>query len=377
MEKPGEEPVDMISIKISCSVAEEGVEEPKLNIALASETQITKVNVFAEYSYGGKRYSFTDPVGRIFECPICQGVVKEAQSMRCCKKTFCKDCLDEALKRSSTCPLCRTEYPESYENGAIDDGVNDLKVLCLHHGKGCEWSGHLLHEPQHREEKCDYEEVECENKGSGCKVVCERRFMQQHVEEECDYREVSCEYCSEVQRVWEMGMHLEACPEHPVECVNGCEEEGLLCKNMIGHLAVCPEAVVDCPFKEMGCREDQLKRKDIQSHTTNAVSDHLALVMKTLVETKQHCEQAMQRQADTHKIETEGLKAQIQKLQVEAKANHKECNSETRGLKAHVQQLITVVDGHDTYIKRKLNAEQRRQAQTLPVPPLRRNPWPS
>ena len=65
--------------------------------------------------------------------------------------------------------------------------MNDLKVLCLHHGKGCQWSGHLLHEPQHREEKCDYEEVECENKGYGCETVGERQFMIQHLAEECVY----------------------------------------------------------------------------------------------------------------------------------------------------------------------------------------------
>ena len=130
------------------SVAEKRADEPKLNIARAWEPQLTKVAVFTEYNSGGKRYSFTDPVGHMCECQICQGVVKEAQSVRCCKKTFCKDCLDKALKKSSTCPLCRSENPMKYENDAIDDGVNNLKVLCLHHGKGCQWSGHLLHKPQ-------------------------------------------------------------------------------------------------------------------------------------------------------------------------------------------------------------------------------------
>ena len=308
-----------------------------------------------DYSYGSETYSFTEPVGRIFECPVCQGVVKEAQSVRCCKKTFCKRCLDEALKKFNKCPLCRTANPVSYENEAIDDGVNDLKVLCLHRGKGCQWSGHLLYEPQHREEKCDYEEVECENRGFGCGVVSERRFMKQHVVEKCAYREVTCEYCGELKKVWAMGAHLETCPKHPVECVNGCGEEGLLRRNLAGHLEFCPDTVVDCPFKEMGCRKGKLKRKDIQSHTTNAVSDHLALVMKTLVETKRHCEQAMKKQesyiaenkylkssieqlkieAGAYRMQTESLKARIDQLQVEADA-HRE---ETKGLKAHIEEL--------------------------------------
>ena len=300
-----------------------------------------------EYSYSGTIYSFTDPVGHIFECPICQGVVNEARSVKCCKKTFCKSCIDEALKRYSTCPLCRSADTVAYENDAIDMLVNDLKVLCLHHGKGCEWSGHLLYEPQHREEKCDYEEVECENRGLlglRCTVVCERRCMKRHMEEECKFRHVPCKYCSQLQLFVSMNWHVVTCPEHPFECANGCGEKGLLRRNIAGHLEVCPEAVVDCPFKEMGCSEDQLKRKDIQSHTTNAVSDHLALVMKSLVETKRHCEQAMQRQADTHKAQTDNLRAHIDQIQAEAVA-HRE---ETKALKACIKQLRTEVQTHNS-----------------------------
>ena len=272
---------------------------------------------FTECSYGGRNYVFTDPVGRMFECPICQGVVKKAHSVKCCKKTFCKGCLDEALKKFNKCPLCRTGNPTAYENDAIDDGVNDFKVLCFHHRKGCEWSGHLLHEPQHREEKCGYEKVKCEKWRIGCGVVDERRCMKKHMEEDCWYREVPCQYCGELQKVWKLECHLTTCPDHPVACVNGCQVEGLLLKNIDSHLEVCPEAVVDCPYIEMGCKEHQLKRKDVQSHTTSAVSHHLALVMKNLVETKQ----AMRELADAHKIETECLKARIDQLQVEADAH--------------------------------------------------------
>ena len=259
--------------------------------------------------------------------------------MRCCNKTFCKDCLREALGRYLTCPHCRNENPVAYNNDAIDMLVNDLKVLCLHHGKGCEWRGHLLYEPQHRTTECSYEEVACENWSSGCAVVCDRMLIKRHVKEECEWREIPCKYCSVPHAICKMKDHLRACPEHPVTCVNGCGEEGLLHKNIAGHLEVCPEAVVDCPFKEMGCHEGQLKRKDIQSHTTNAVSDHLALVMKSLVETKRHCEQAMQRQADTHKAQTDNLRAHIDQLQAEAVAHRDIHKTEIRHLNARIQKL--------------------------------------
>ena len=339
---------------------------------------------FTEYSYGGRNYAFTDPVSRMFECPICQGVVKKAHSVKCCKKTFCKGCLDEALKKFNKCPLCRTGNPTAYENDAIDDGVNDFKVLCFHHRKGCEWSGHLLHEPQHRQEKCGYAEVKCENWRIGCGVVDERRHMKKHMEEKCELREVACKYCGQFQRVHMMPLHIPICPDHPVACINGCQVKGLLRKNADSHQEVCPEAVVDCPFAEMGCNEKYLMRRDVQSHTTSAVSHHLALVMKNLVETKQ----AMQKQTDAHKTETECLKAHVQQLQVEAAAHRTtiehlkadvqqlqvqadarstqtdaltkqlqaEVNThkaETRGLKTHIQQLQTAVVNHETTLKPK------------------------
>ena len=295
---------------------------------------------FTEYSYGGRRYTFTDPMSRIFECPICQGVVKKAYSVKCCKKTFCKGCLDEALKKFNKCPLCRAERPLTYENDAIDDGVNDFKVLCIHHAKGCEWSGHLLHEPKHREDTCGYEEVKCEMWEMGCEVADERRYMKKHVVEECEYRNVSCEYCWDIQRVWEMETHLLSCPDYPVTCLSGCQVEGLLRKNVHSHQQVCPEAVVDCPFAEMGCKEVQLKRKDVESHTTSAMSHHLALVMKNLVEAKQ----AMQKQTDVHKSETECLKARTDQLQLDVDAYR----TQTECLKGEIQQLRTEADAYRT-----------------------------
>ena len=82
--------------------------------------------------------------------------------------------------------------------------------------------------------------------------------------------------------------------------LSGCEKEGMLHKNIENKptcMEVCPEAVVDCPLKEMGCSEDQLKRKDIQSPTTNCCVNHLALLMKIIVENNR-TKQAMQKQAD-------------------------------------------------------------------------------
>ena len=323
---------------------------------------------FTEYSYGGRRYTFTDPMSRIFECPICQGVVKKAYSVKCCKKTFCKGCLDEALKKFNKCPLCRAEYPLTYENDAIDDGVNDFKVLCIHHAKGCEWSGHLLHEPKHREDTCGYEEVKCEMWEMGCEVVDERRNMKKHAVEECGYRKISCVYCWDMQRAWEIETHLLSCPDYPVTCFSGCQVEGLLRKNIDSHQQVCPEAVVDCPFAEMGCKEVQLKRKDVESHTTSAMSHHLALVMKNCVEAKQ----AMQKQTDAHKSETEFLKARIEQLQVKVDAYRTRTDSVIKKLQAEVSAATKSSKGvvDDPEMERKKKRERRKEAGLKKTPAM-------
>ena len=147
----------------------------------------------------------------------------------------------------------------------------------------------------------------------GCTVVEEQRYMKKHMAKECKCRKVSCEYCREFQMAWELESHLTFCPKYPVACFRGCLEEGLLHKNVDSNQDVCLEAL---PFAEMGCKENQLKRKDGESHTTSVVSHHLVLVTKNLGETKQ----AMQELADAHKVETEHLKARIDQLQVEVDA---------------------------------------------------------
>ena len=103
-------------------------------------------------------------------------------------------------------------------------------------------------------------------------------------------------------------------------------------KNIDSHQQVCPEAEVDSPFAEMGCKEVQLKRKDVESHTTSAMSHHLTLVMKNLVEAKQ----VMQKQTDAHKSETEFLKARTDQLQLEADAYRTQTDSVIKTLQTEV-----------------------------------------
>lgn len=49
------------------------------------------------------------------------------------------------------------------------------------------------------------------------------------------------------------------------------------------HLAVCPEAEQDCPFKHYGCAVTD-KRRNLQEHEHSALREHMRLVLEKNVQ---------------------------------------------------------------------------------------------
>lgn len=58
---------------------------------------------------------------------------------------------------------------------------------------------------------------------------------------------------------------------------------------------VCPETVVDCHFREMGC-SFKVKRKDVQDHLDKRMSFHLVLAVQLIEEQKKEISQLKQQQ---------------------------------------------------------------------------------
>ncbi len=47
------------------------------------------------------------------DCPICLSEIRDNFTAVCCKKIFCKGCIDRWYNCNSTCPMCRCS---SYSN---------------------------------------------------------------------------------------------------------------------------------------------------------------------------------------------------------------------------------------------------------------------
>ena len=41
------------------------------------------------------------------QCGVCVGTMKEASMLSGCGHTFCRSCIDEALRVKAECPVCR------------------------------------------------------------------------------------------------------------------------------------------------------------------------------------------------------------------------------------------------------------------------------
>ena len=55
---------------------------------------------------------------------------------------------------------------------------------------------------------------------------------------------------------------------------------------MDSHRSECPQEPVQCPFAEVGCKED-LRRCHLEGHMTSSVQQHLLLVMNDYKKVKE------------------------------------------------------------------------------------------
>ena len=56
---------------------------------------------------GGYDCKFVETPPDKLMCQICQAVARSPHQVTCCGRVYCKTCLDEHNKHSTTCPNCR------------------------------------------------------------------------------------------------------------------------------------------------------------------------------------------------------------------------------------------------------------------------------
>ena len=122
-------------------------------------------------AYGGHDNDFIDKIPRRFICQICTKVLCEPHLAVCCGQHFCESCLNKWFARQrgkQSCPHCCRAEGEAFHhviNKGLRSEVNQLKLRCCHHGKGCQWTGELGALKAHLESEsgCGFVMVECPN----------------------------------------------------------------------------------------------------------------------------------------------------------------------------------------------------------------------
>ena len=116
---------------------------------------------------------------------------------------------------------------------------------------------------------CDYKVIDCG-------LACGAKIMRGDIDKHsliCPNRMVSCENCQEIIRERLLAEHKEICPEITIGCDCGNK---MVRRLMIYHKATCEQALIPCPYFEMGCPEI-FERRSLYYHMSKEKKTHAGL----------------------------------------------------------------------------------------------------
>ena len=146
----------------------------------------------ASYIQGYDEERFVTTINRNFLCLICFNVLKDPVLCPKNHHCFCRGCITKHLENSQRCPTCADELTEetlTEPPRMVKDYLNESKIRCVYHDRGCEEIVQLQHLDQH-EDSCGYTPTVCTN--PGCGVILNKRDLTTHEYELCEYRKLKC-----------------------------------------------------------------------------------------------------------------------------------------------------------------------------------------
>lgn len=171
----------------------------------------------------------------------------------------------------------------NYEEGWFEllnskEIIESLEIKCPLFERGCVWKGTYSILSRHLE-KCEKFLIGCTLK---CGKALFRENMEAHKKDECDMRLVSCEFCNYQIIFKKLSIHHDVCPNYPLTCENECRAT-ILRKDMSNHIdTVCPYTIIECPFAEYGCDEENILRCEISQHKKDFMVKHLDMSLIAL-----------------------------------------------------------------------------------------------
>ena len=200
-------------------------------------------------------------------------------SYKCGQALFRKDLTDHTKNkcqyRPSTCRYCQKQDKHYIIMGIQHlNRCPDLPVGCPNN---CPNGGTVKRKdlPSHRL-VCSLEPVNCPD----CLIIVLRQELHIHLQRTCPKRLTICEYCKKSGPYDDItGIHMGECEEYPIGCPRQCKgSEQIKRKKLKIHAEVCPLEPVQCPFNEIGCNS-QVLRKDLNNHLKSNVDIHMLRLM--------------------------------------------------------------------------------------------------
>lgn len=234
-----------------------------------------KVGKYGDEWLGGFNcdYFSEQPVDNEQICPVCTGVAREP-TQTACGHLFCCLCLDKSIKMSQNaeCPIdgeCLTT--SNFRDKREEKKILSKRVRCP---RGCDWVSVLSELESHLEGGCEKGEL-CE-----CGISLSRVELSSHKLSDCPKRIIKCEFCGDKLEAENQPLHLLICALYPQPCSLGCGET-ITNAQKEKHQDTCPNKVVPCYFKEIGC-DIELIRSGCEYHLDKHLKHHLMLACSTI-----------------------------------------------------------------------------------------------
>lgn len=223
-------------------------------------------------------YENFDPNSQIvikeFICPLCKGVLNDPVEDEF-GSMFCIKCLTNYLKTNNKSIVTNQPYTKSLASNShsmsgIWGIISKQIIFCKNKVNGCEWKGSVKDYEPHLTNQCLKEMIHCRN--HDCVMNVLRENLNAHLEK-CPYRLVKCQDCQVNLPYISLEFHKTVCPNFKTECPQKCKKLIMRCKIDEHLLKECSKSPVDCPFKEIGCKE-KILREEIKKHFSEYKTQH-------------------------------------------------------------------------------------------------------
>jgi hypothetical protein len=300
---------------------------------LAGEFQEDFQHEASEHEDSKVNWSFLKEVPDYMKCNVCFNIFVDPQLLSCCGRNICKSCIENHVRRVSSlrdqipsCPYCREEGFQPIKNSALEVSINQLKIQCPYQSHGCGWNGAM------------------------------RDGM----------------------------LHLKECKFFLMDCPNQCGCEKFSRIKLSDHLSKCTHQYTSCPFQEVGCKAEML-RKEMNGHTEDDIHQHLLFIAQSNMQASSECKSALAsfntncdsslKQStivDTiasHKMELATLQSTIETLEAEVKQEQRSIDSLSSSvnvLEVMVAQLRCTEDQAEA--SKDIYEATIKEVQALPIP---------